>query len=152
MKEMDKGLIKKVLTDVAQEFAFMFADDLLEQQEVNPPYIKAEMFFWGPYTGKAVIVSPEDLCKAMMNNVLGIGEEETDIEVEPKDALCEFLNIFCGNFLTALAGVEPIFELQPPSANEIQEEEWEKLKQDTNFIELSLDDYPIYISVEYKQE
>ncbi len=152
MNEMDKKLITKVLTDVAKEFAFMFADQILEEMETVPPYIRAEMSFSGYYSGKVSMVCPEELCESMMNNVLGIDEEETDIEVEPKDALCEFLNIFCGNFLTALAGVEPIFELNPPFAEDISAEEWEKLKQDANFLELSLDDYPIFISVEYKQE
>lgn len=151
MKETDKELVKKVLTEVAQEFAFMFADDLSELPEAPPPYIKAEMSFSGPYTGKTIIVAPKDLCKTMMNNILGIDEEETDIEVEPKDALCEFLNIFCGNFLTALAGPEPVFELLPPIADEISTEECEKIKRDTNFIEMSLDDYPLCISVNYKQ-
>ncbi|MGC8739725.1 MAG: chemotaxis protein CheX [Candidatus Hydrogenedens sp.] len=152
MNEMDKELIKKVLTDVAKEFAFMFADDWSEQQDAMPPYIKAEMSFSGPYKGNAIIVTPEELCREMMSNVLGIDEEETDIEVEPKDALCEFLNIFCGNFLTSLAGTEPVFELQPPSAEEINEEQWEKIRQDADFVELSLDDYPVYISVECKNE
>lgn len=152
MNEINKELVKKVLTDVAKEFAFMFADDCSEQQDVMPPYIKAEMSFSGPYKGNAIIVTSEDLCKEMMSNVLGISEEETDIEVEPKDALCEFLNIFCGNFLTSLAGTEPVFELHPPSAEEINEEQWEKVKQDESFVELSLDDYPIYIHVEFKKE
>jgi len=152
MNQTDRTLIKKVLTDVAKEFAFMFADDWSEQQDVMPPYINAEMSFSGPYTGKAIMVTAEELCKEMMSNVLGIDEEEIDIEVEPKDALCEFLNIFCGNFLTSLAGTEPVFELQPPSADEINEEQWEKIKQDESFVKLSLDDYPLYISVEYKKE
>ncbi len=151
MNEMDKELIKKVLTDVAQEFAFMFADLLSDQQKTQPPYIKAEMSFSGLYTGKAIIVSPDSLCKAMINNVLGIDEGSTDIEVEPKDALCEFLNIFCGNFLTSLAGTEPIFELQPPISGEIKEEEWEKIREDTNYLVLSLDEYPICISVKYQK-
>ncbi len=152
MNPMDKDLVKKVLTNVAQEFAFMFADEYSEPQEVSPPYIKSEMGFAGPFIGKVTMVTSEELCKVMMSNVLGIDDEETDIDVEPKDALCEFLNIFCGNLLTSLAGVEPVFELEPPVADEISEEMWDKIKQDNNYVELCLDDYPIYVSLEYQQQ
>lgn len=150
MNDMDKELVKKVFTEVAQEFAFMFADDSSEQQAVGPPYIKAEMSFSGHHTGKVIMASPEELCKAMMSNVLGLDDEDISVDVEPKDALCEFINIFCGNFLTALAGTEPVFELHPPSAEEIDEENWIKIIGNPNFIGLSLDEYPIYVSVEYQ--
>lgn len=151
MNESNKEIIKQILINVAQNFAFMFADDLEESQDTSPPYVKAEMSFSGPYKGKSIVIAPELLCNTMMNNVLGIDENELNLGIEPKDALCEFLNIFCGNLLTTIAGTEPIFELNPPIVNEIDEKEWEEVKNDADFIQLSLDDYPIYISVKYEK-
>jgi chemotaxis protein CheY-P-specific phosphatase CheC len=92
MNESNREVVKQILTDVAQNFAFMFADDMEESLESSPPYVKAEMSFLGPYKGKIIMVAPELLCGDIMNNVLGIDESEIDLEIEPKDALCEFLN------------------------------------------------------------
>lgn len=151
MSKNEQELIFKVLRKVAEEFAFMFVEEPEEEVEATPPYIKSNIGFNNHIRGEIEMIAPKDLCKVLVSNVLGLDElPEEDEESGELDALCEFLNIFCGNFITEKIGTEAVYDLRPPKANVIPTEEWDKLKNDEEYCVFLLDDYPLLIKVCYQ--
>lgn len=147
---VDENIIKQVIKKVAEEFAFMFAE---EEDETDywlyNEHVKAEMGFSGEAEGVIIIIAPEELCRNMACNVLGIDNEE-EIDLSSEDALCEFLNIFCGNLLTEVYGENAVFDLYPPKAEKIQLAELENLLGKEDFISILIDDFPSFIIVRIK--
>lgn len=147
---IDEAKVKQVLRKVAEEFAFMFADEYKETGDlVCDRLIKSKMAFSGPLKGEIIMIAPEELCRNMVSNVLGIDESEGGgANVEPEEALCEFLNIFCGNLLTEIGGEENVFDLYPPEAEDIKVGNLEDIVSGGGFISLLLDDIPLFVKVD----
>jgi len=146
---IEDAQIKQVFSKVAEEFAFMFAEEMENPGEVVcDKLIKASMKFSGPFKGEIIMIAPIELCLNMVNNVLGVEPSEDEgLNVDPKEALCEFINIFCGNLLTEIGGEDAIFDLYPPESEEIEISKLESMVDAEKYISLSLDEQPIFVKV-----
>ncbi len=154
MKSEYKGILSEVFSDVLMRYAFMFGEECqkYELPENSDGYLHAQVKFYGHKSGTLGVITQRSLCFEMAANVLGIETEEENYDDEAEDTLEELINIVCGQFLTSAFGVEPIFNLFPPSVNELSEDDWCKYVLDDNTIGFIIEDTPAIIYIQVEQE
>lgn len=154
MKVEYKDILSEVFSDVLMKYAFMFGEECQKDElpENGDGYLHAQIGFYGHKLGTLGVITQKSLCFEMAANVLGIETEEENSDDEASDTLEELINIVCGQFLTATFGVEPIFNLLPPSVNELDEDDWLKHIYDDNTIGFVIEDTPAIIYIQFEQE
>lgn len=134
--------LEGVLSDILEKQAFVFAEacpveDLKAEAE---DYLHATIAFEGPLCGLLGLATSRDLCAELAANMLGIEPDDAVAEEDASDALKELLNVVCGQFLTALYGNEPVFQLSIPKVETFGQADWEKRKALPNGIGFAVDD------------
>jgi CheY-specific phosphatase CheX len=85
-----------------------------EDGEQENPDTSASMVFHGPCSGRLTLRVHSSLLPTLIQNTLGeLNEGDSPVE-KSRDALCEVLNMICGNLLTMWQGEEAVFDLSPP--------------------------------------
>ncbi|HOQ89466.1 MAG TPA: chemotaxis protein CheX [Candidatus Hydrogenedentes bacterium] len=146
---MSKNALVSVFSRVAEEMTFMFVETLDgPPPPTEPPYMCVSMQFMGPFSGVLSLYAPGSLCRQVAMNVLGIDDpQEMGEHFKPCDTMCELLNVTCGNLLPELAGREPVFNLTPPMALEVDDSTWNSIVQDAEAQGFLLDDQPVYLKL-----
>ncbi len=110
--------LRTVLTNVLGDLAFMITDD--EQVELVPGtiWMCGEVSYVGPVTGTVRCWCSRSLATQLAANLLGIEPEVGEAQIAAEDALCEFLNVLCGQLVTAWHGTESVFNLTIPKVTE----------------------------------
>jgi CheY-specific phosphatase CheX len=85
-----------------------------EDGDLPGPEIAATMTFHGPITGQLTLRVSSTMLPTLIQNMLGELEGSESPDSKARDALCEVLNMICGNLLTSWQGEEAIFNLNPP--------------------------------------
>lgn len=85
-----------------------------EDGELASPDVVTSMVFRGSCSGRLTLRVHSTLLPTLIQNTLGEPDENDSLNVKSRDALCEVLNMICGNFLTAWQGEEAVFDLNPP--------------------------------------
>lgn len=145
----DGELLIKVFTRVVEDLAFMFTESPEESDEgpLGDAFAKAYMDFRGPFNGTLSIVVPESMCAQIAANVLGLEPDDELFTRQPYDALKELLNVTCGNLLTAMAGEEPIFDLNPPEVALLDRAGWDAFKENSQAVLFLVEDEPVLLSL-----
>ncbi|HOJ67681.1 MAG TPA: chemotaxis protein CheX [Candidatus Hydrogenedentes bacterium] len=146
---MSENALTRVFSRIAEEMTFMFVESMEgPPPPTEPPYLCVSMQFMGPFSGVLSLYAPGGLCRLVAMNVLGVDNpEEMGEHFKPCDTMCELLNVTCGNLLPELAGREPVFNLTPPRASEIDASEWESITRDPEAVGFLMDDYPVYLKL-----
>jgi CheY-specific phosphatase CheX len=103
-----------VLTDVLADLAFMVSDDQPAAPAVEAAGLSGEIRYRGPVRGTLQCWCPRALAVQLAANLLGIETEEDCAQLAAEDALREFLNVVCGQLVTAFYGTVPVFALDLP--------------------------------------
>lgn len=113
---LTKHALEQVAARVLEDTAFVFALPRAEPiaEDAWTP-LGVGLQFRGPVNGHCELWAQRELGLLISANMLGMDEGSPDAGAACVDALKEALNIFCGNFLTELAGEEPVFALAPPT-------------------------------------
>jgi len=146
---MSKNALTQVFSRIAEQMTFMFVEPLdSPPPPTEPPYMCVSMQFMGPFSGVLSLYAPGDLCRQVAMNVLGVDDPmEAGSHFKPCDTMCELLNVTCGNLLPELAGREPVFNLTPPRAFEIETADWEAITQDPDAQGFLMEDFPVYLKL-----
>lgn len=110
------GEIERTFAMVLEKQVFMFAEPI-DPAGFDPgggAWLAVTMGFSGEFPGRVLLAAPEAMAPEVAANFLGVDSCSEAAIAEAPDAIKELLNILCGNLLTALAGVEPVFELTTP--------------------------------------
>ena len=144
-----RDTLHSVLSDILEKMAFMFAEDLDEQPEDIEAYQlwHAAIEFKGNVSGRIEITAPESLCLALAANAMGM-EPDMIEGVSPKDALGEFLNIVCGEFIEVTQGNQQIYQLSIPVLSECGPECWHKMADTPDAVPLLVEDQPMLARAE----
>ena len=144
----DNNILIKICCDVFESLSFMFGEsiDLDEVDSASESFINASISYKGNRAGALILIVSDKTAKILAYNILGIDEDEEDLPFESSmDALKELLNTICGQFMTAMFGDEPVFDLTVPETSIISLDEWQKSVDSGNFLALNVDDEPILI-------
>jgi len=146
MDEANKHAFIEVLSEILEQFAFVFLEE--EPGPVDPPEdgspLLAEISFSSQNrSGRLVMAASPSLCAEVAENVLGEDDQGHLPEDANRNALQEVVNIACGNLLARLYGTEEMFELSVPTSHEISAEEWRTVGNSEDAISLSAEEEPL---------
>lgn len=117
-----------VFCRVMESLAFYFVDPVEAHQvnmdlDLQSPYLHASMRFEGPHVGQINMYLPQSMMTTIWANMLGCDEEDEHSASQQKDAVCELLNVICGQVLTEIWGTGPIFDLRLPNITSIERDQ-----------------------------
>lgn len=104
-----------IVSDVLGELAFMVSDDGPSAAPSGGPWLEAEIQYRGPVTGTLRCWCVRAFAVQLTANLLGIEAQDADADAEAEDALREFMNVLCGQLVTAWHGKEAVFNLSIPA-------------------------------------
>lgn len=110
-----------IFSEVLANLAFMFTDD--EQTEVSPGdvWLETTISYKGPAVGTLRFRCTRSFSVLLAANLLGVDAEEATAAQQCEDAVREFMNIVCGQFVTAMHGSEDVYDLTIPRTVELME-------------------------------
>ena len=114
MQEQQTATLTTVFSEVLASLAFMFTDG--EQHEPPPDtvWLETKISYYGPFQGTLCFCCTQEFSTLLAANLLGIDAEDERAVTAGEDASKEFMNIVCGQLVTALYGTEPVFNLSIP--------------------------------------
>lgn len=120
MPEQKAATLATIFSDVLADLAFMFTED--EEATSNPDevWLETKIGYRGPVNGELRFRCTREFSRLLASNLLGVVAEEAGDE-QADDAAKEFMNIVCGQLVTALHGTEAIFNLTIPEIRKIAE-------------------------------
>jgi CheY-specific phosphatase CheX len=122
--ETQKPIID-VFCRVMESLAFYFVDPVdkidVDVEALDMPYRQLSMRFEGPHIGSLVLYIPQSMTSVIWANMLGVDESEATDQAQQNDAICELLNVICGQALTELWGTEPVFDLHVPQMQDLDQ-------------------------------
>jgi len=104
-----------VTADVLGDLAFMVNDDEVVQPPVGTIWLRCQISYEGPAKGALCCWCSRDFAIQLTANLLGIEPDESDARSGARDALREFMNILCGQLVTAWYGTDSVFNLSIPT-------------------------------------
>jgi len=149
MNDLDQDSVDALFFDVLEKMACMFGEpgDLDEIDEPDEALFEASMSFEGAGTGEIRLFVPGSLCTELAANVLGIDEEDDEAIEIGQDTLRELLNTLLGQLLTAMAGVEPVFDLTIPEVVETDKVPWNDALTKEKVYLYDVEDHPVLLDV-----
>ncbi|MEM1355080.1 MAG: chemotaxis protein CheX [Planctomycetota bacterium] len=142
-------IIQEVVPEVLEQLAFVFADPA-EADELPGGLeqgFAVRVKINGAATGSLTVVSGRDICAELAANLTG--DDPEDVEPESAEmALMELANVLCGQLLTRVAGVEPVFDLEAPTALDSPPEQWQALHDNEWTVAFLADDCPFLVLLE----
>ncbi|MBD3344727.1 MAG: hypothetical protein GF401_06660 [Chitinivibrionales bacterium] len=118
MSELNNNEVaSQVIARILEDAAFIFTDRLDGNEMSELERWNATGFslsFTGERSGSLCMWADDSFARYAAANMLGIDENDDDAEDKGKDAMKEILNMVVGNFITALYGEDPIFDLGIP--------------------------------------
>ena len=121
MQPLTTATLTTVFSDVLGNLAFMFTDE--DQVDSSPAatWLETTISYHGPATGTLRLQCTSEFGILLAANLRGIEPEDDDAESKAQDAVKEFMNIVCGQFITEMHGNEHVFDLAIPQSRELTE-------------------------------
>ena len=146
-------VVSRVFADVLEKQAFLFAEPAPEDLLVFPEAgtVVASVGFDGDMDGTIVLTCPGNLALEMAANMMGVDASSDSAREKTGDALKEVLNVTCGNVMTALAGMRPVFNMAPPVIMECTAGAWDYYKSSADTVGLLVDGQPILLNFSMRE-
>lgn len=118
MQDQKTTTLTTVLSDVLANLAFMFTDDGELEAPVGERWLETMISYEGPMSGLLHLTCTETFATQLAANLLGADSGEETTHQESNDAVKEFMNVICGQYVTAAYGTEEVFNLSIPEVLE----------------------------------
>ncbi len=119
MQDQKTATLTTVLSEVLANLAFMFTDDGEFDAPVGERWLETTISYEGSTSGSLLLVCTGTFTQQLAANLLGVASSEETTEQESNDAVREFMNVVCGQFVTAAYGTEDVFNLTIPEVVEL---------------------------------
>jgi CheY-specific phosphatase CheX len=121
MQQQTSATLTTIFSEVLANLAFMFTDE--EQVEISPAdnWLETVISYQGPTSGTLRFRCTTDFSILLAANLLGVDAQDEEADAKARDAVKEFMNIVCGQLVTALLGSEEVFNLTIPEVVELAE-------------------------------
>lgn len=121
MPQQTSVTLTTIFSEVLANLAFMFTDE--EQVDLSPAdtWLETVISYRGPVAGTLRFRCTTDFSVLLAANLLGIDAQDDEADAKARDAVKEFMNIVCGQLVTALYGSEKVFDLTIPQIAELAE-------------------------------
>ena len=109
------GILSDVVVDTLQKLAFLFAVPLEgAAPEDTRELATVRVRFSGPLCGGMQLSLSRPVLAELAGNMLGADDGSALSADEQYDALCELINVSCGNLLPLIGGKNAEFNIQTP--------------------------------------
>jgi len=132
-----------VVSGVLENLAFMVNDDCSAPASSETTWLECQISYSGPATGVLHCWCTRNFAIQLTANLLGTNPSDAAAEDQMEDALGEFMNVVCGQFVTTCHGVGPVFDLSIPTAAECAAPALDLDREDAA-CELSVSNEPFY--------
>ena len=122
MQDQKTLTLTTVLSEVLANLAFMFTDDGEFEPPVGQRWLETVISYEGSVSGSLRLACTATFTEKLAANLLGMDSGEETTEQESIDAVKEFMNVVCGQYVTTLCGAEEVFNLGIPEAVELTSE------------------------------
>lgn len=119
MQDQKISTLTTVLSDVLANLAFMFTDDGEFEAPVGERWLETSISYEGTVSGALQLICTDSFAVQMAGNLLGLDSEAELTEQEAMDAVKEFMNVLCGQYVTEAYGTEDVFNLTIPEVLEL---------------------------------
>jgi hypothetical protein len=120
MPEQQTATLAAVFSDVLASLAFMFTDGRPAEVPTEGRWLESAIGYRGPMTGELRLRCTRGFAARLAASLLGIDPNDADADARADDAVKEFMNIVCGQFVTTVYGAEDIFSLAFPELRELE--------------------------------
>lgn len=110
-----------IFSEVLANLAFLFTDDECREPDPDEVWLETTISYHGPFTGTLKFRCARSFCVLLAANLLGIDPEDEAASSQNEDAVKEFMNIVCGQFVTSMYGSEHVYNLSIPRIEELTE-------------------------------
>jgi len=109
--------LNTVLADVLANLAFMVSDDEPAAPPPQTVWLEGEIHYQGPQRGRLQCWCTQPFAVQLAANLLGTEPDDRQAQQAGHDAVREFMNVLCGQFVTARYGTRPVFSLTIPTVH-----------------------------------
>ena len=115
MIPLTTATLTTVFSDVLANLAFMFTDGDQTDPSPEATWLETTIGYHGPATGRLRLQCTSEFGVLLAANLLGIDSKDEDAQLKTQDAVKEFMNIVCGQFVTEVHGTDDVFDLTIPA-------------------------------------
>ena len=121
MQDQKTATLATIFSEVLANLAFMFTDEDPAHPPPGDVWFETTIAYSGSVAGTLRLRCSRDFSTRLAANLLGTNPEDPDTEQSASDAVMEFMNIVCGQFVTTAYGTEEVFSLTIPEIAELPE-------------------------------
>ena len=121
MQQTKTVTLATIFSDVLANLAFMFGDEEMADPSLDECWLETTISYMGPTCGTLRFRCTSAFTRLLAGNLLGVAPEADDAESKANDAVKEFMNIVCGQLVTALHGDDDVFNLTIPELRPMEE-------------------------------
>ena len=121
MVQQKTATLTTIFSEVLANLAFMFTEDEPIDPTSGEVWLETVISYRGPCTGTLRFRCSRDFSVLLAANLLGIDPDDNSATLQSEDAVKEFMNIVCGQFVTAMHGMDDVYNLSIPQVRELPE-------------------------------
>ena len=141
-------ILSTTAIETLERFAFLLGDPPSRDQASLPPLPPrlwlVTLTFTGMRTGTVVLATAPDLARQVAANLYSL-EPSAITDEQATDALKELLNVTTGDYLHAVEGNEPIFDLTPPTLTALDRVAFEQHWGGQPHVALNVEGQPLWL-------
>jgi CheY-specific phosphatase CheX len=119
LPQQKTATLTNIFSEVLANLAFMFTDEGPTVVSAGDVWIETTIGYRGAAEGTLKLLCTRDFAGLLAANLLGIDPEDESVEAKAHDAVKEFMNIVCGQLVTALHGTQKVFDISIPTAEDL---------------------------------
>lgn len=150
MPQQRAATLATIFSDVLADLAFMFTDDAHEDASPDDPWLETHIGYRGRHCGDLRFRCTRSFTHLLAANLLGAEPGGEDAINSADDAAKEFMNIVCGQLVTALHGSEDIYNLTIPQIHVLETPPDLALDDGDNVSTISVEGHRIQLSFDRK--
>jgi chemotaxis protein CheY-P-specific phosphatase CheC len=149
MSPLKPEMLETIFSDVLANLAFMFTEDEIGEPSPDDVWLETCISYHGPQSGKLLFRCTRSFTVQLAANLLGCNVGDSQAVMDSEDAVKEFMNILCGQFVTIIHGTGDVFNLSIPETGEMPEMPDTTVSDDTIMSTLTVDGYRVQLSYEH---
>lgn len=110
--------LSEIVTMVLGNMAFLVEDDCAARPDPKAVWLECAVSYSGPVSGSVTCCCTTRFAQQLTANLLGQAEDDPSAAAWSEDALREFMNVVCGQLVTAWHGSEAVFNLSIPTVTQ----------------------------------
>jgi hypothetical protein len=146
MQQQRQITLNAIFSDVLSSLAFMLNDDGPIKPIPGAQWLEASISYYGPFNGTLFLRTCKGFSIELAANLLGVDPGDEAAEIQAEDAITEFMNIICGQFITTWYGSEQTFNLSIPTMRALPEFPHLDVADNEELVTMSVEGHPVQLA------